>query len=55
MHQLSIRSFAFAHLQQETYLLYLMLHFSFFDILNPSYADVFLLIQSHVERRDKIA
>ena len=55
MHQLSIRSFVFAHLQQETYLLYLMLYFSFFDILKPSFADVFLLILSHVERRDKIA
>lgn len=39
MHQLTIRSFAFAQLQQKTNLLYLMLHFPFFDILKPSFAD----------------
>ncbi len=39
MHQLTIRSFTFAQLQQETNLLYLMLYFSFFDILKPSFAD----------------
>lgn len=39
MHQLTIRSFTFAQLQQKTNLLYLMLYFSFFDILKPSFAD----------------